>query len=109
MKAIHHLTEILALAGYGFAAAGSIAAAAGHAISQKGKSISAKELTVAVGDSVVFMNDDGVKRNILIRGIEFNSGIQAPGTEATALFEATGRFKVRCGIHPRMKMTVVVH
>lgn len=102
--------KVLTLSGYVFAAAGSLAAVAatGHTITQKGKAFPVKELKIVAGDSISFKNDDAVKHNILIRGIDFNSGIQEPGTESIATFSAAGTFMVRCGIHPTMKLQIVV-
>lgn len=106
------LIKTLTYAGYAFAVAGCLAAAAAaaaasHKITQSGKAFSVKKLEVAVGDTIVFMNDDSVKHNILVKDIKFNSGMQEPGTEATATFDQAGKFTVRCGIHPKMKMKVV--
>lgn len=109
MKTMNSI-KILTVSGYLFAAAGCLAAAAatGHTITQADKAFSEKKLEIAVGDSVTFKNTDGVKHNILIKDIDFNSGVQEPGSESTATFSAAGKFKVRCGIHPKMKMKVVV-
>ena len=87
---------------------GLAAAIQNHAIHQKDKKFSEKKLTVQTGDSVTFRNDDSVKHNILVKDIEFNSGMQEPGQQATATFDSQGKFKVRCGIHPKMKLTVTV-
>lgn len=106
MKAL----RVLTYGGCVFSVIGCFAALAAttHTISQKDKAFSSKEITVAVGDSVTFANDDSVKHNILVKDIDFNSGMQDPGASATATFASAGKFKVRCGIHPKMKMTVVV-
>ncbi len=94
--------KILTFSGYAFAAA----AATGHTVVQTGKSFSEKKLEIAVGDSITFKNDDEVKHNILIKDIDFNSGVLAPGSESTATFATAGRYKLRCGIHPKMKVVV---
>ncbi len=103
---------ILYAAGCLFVAVGlsaAAAAAAKHAVSQKGKAFSVKELNVAVGDSVAFVNDDGVKHNILIKGLGANSGMQEPGQEFAVTIDQSGKHKVRCGIHPKMKMTIIAN
>ncbi len=83
-------------------------AAEHHTVSQKGKAFDRDEIVVAVGDSIEFMNDDRVKHNIQIRDLGYNGGIQQPGSGSVLTFDEHGRFKVRCGIHAKMKMTVVV-
>ena len=101
MKLVRTLTTI------GYAA--TICGAAANVVTQKGKAFSAKEMALSVGDSLTFVNDDSVKHNILIKDIGFNSGMQDPGSEAVATFDKAGKFKVRCGIHPKMKLTVMVN
>ena len=105
-----NIAKLFTASGYVFMALGCAAAlaAAGHTVTQDGKAFSEKKMAIAAGDSIAFMNNDGVKHNILIRKIDFNSGTQEPGQEAVATFDKAGKYKVRCGIHPKMKMTVVV-
>lgn len=105
-----NLTKILYGAGCLFTAVGLAAAAAaatGHNISQKEKKFSEKKLSVAVGDTITFVNDDSVKHNILIKDLGANSGMQGPGEQFAVTIEKGGKFKVRCGIHPKMKMTIL--
>ena len=90
-------------------AAATAFASANHTVSQKDKKFSAKKLEIAAGDTINFKNEDSVKHNILIKGTDYNSGIQEPGQEASYSFAAAGKYKVRCGIHPKMKMTVTVN
>lgn len=82
-------------------------AATNHTIMQAGKKFSEDAVTVAIGDTVVFRNDDSVKHNIIIAKMRFNSGMQEPGVDAELTVEKAGKFKVRCGLHPKMKMTIV--
>ena len=42
------------------------------------------------------------------QGLTLNSGLQAPGRPFKAPFAKAGVYKVSCGIHPNMRMTVVV-
>ena len=107
MKLVRALTAI----GYGAALCGvaATALAAANVVSQKGKAFSVDQISLSVGESVTFVNDDSVKHNILIKDIGFNSGMQDPGSEAVATFGEAGKFKVRCGIHPKMKLTVSVN
>lgn len=79
-------------------------------ITQKGKAFSEKEITIKAGDSITFVNGDDVTHNVYSRskGSKFDSGAQAPGSSMTQTFDAPGKAKVRCAIHPRMKLTVNV-
>ena len=106
MKFVRYLLVcgIACAAGGGFAAS----AATHHIVSQKFKSFDRDEVVVSVGDSVSFQNDDRIKHNILIEALGYNGGIQQPGGESVLIFDENGNFKVRCGIHSKMKMTVVV-
>lgn len=92
-------------------ACGSVAAyAAQRSISQKDKAFSETEVTIKIGDEIVFVNDDNITHNILSSsaGSSFNLGSQAPGTTASYKFMNAGEVDVGCGIHPRMKLKVMV-
>jgi len=90
--------------------AASSAAAEGVIVSQKDKAFSEKEVTIKAGDSITFVNEDTVTHNTYSRskGNKFDSGAQAPDSSMTQTFSAPGKVKVRCAIHPRMKLTVHV-
>lgn len=79
-------------------------------IMQKGKKFSEKKITLSVGDSLTFINDDKVTHNIHSRTKDhtFDFGAQKPGDIVTRKFAKAGKVKVRCAIHPKMKMTVTV-
>ena len=83
-------------------------AAATHEIGQKGKRFSESEITIAAGDKVVFNNNDDVKHNIVIAKMRFNTGIQEPGGADELVFDKSGTYSVRCGLHPKMKLIVKV-
>ena len=88
----------------------SVAAAEEVVISQKGKAFSEKKVSLKVGDSISFVNDDDITHNVYSRskGHKFDIGAQRPGTSVSHEFTAPGKVKVRCAIHPRMKLTVNV-
>ena len=46
----------------------------------------------------IFSADDDVE----------DKGLQKPGQDIKANFAKAGKYKVRCSIHPKMKMTVTV-
>jgi plastocyanin len=86
------------------------AAAEEVVVTQQDKAFSAEQIRIKVGDQVVFVNDDTVTHNVYSRskGSKFDSGAQAPGWSITQQFDVAGDIKVRCAIHPRMKLTVSV-
>jgi len=81
-----------------------------HVVSQKDARFAPAELAVRVGDRVVFRNDDDITHNVFSRSEAgpFNVKLQPPGSESPVAFERPGVVDVRCAIHPKMKMRVVV-
>jgi plastocyanin len=87
------------------------ALAADLSVSQKNRTFSTPSLTVHVGDTVHFENFDDVTHNITVKDAEDDTadlGLQKPGVEVSHRFDAKGRYRVVCSIHPRMRMTVNV-
>ena len=81
-----------------------------HHVSQKGAQFAPVELKVRAGDRVVFHNDDDVTHNVFSRteGAAFNVKLQDPGSESPVVLDHPGVVDVRCAIHPRMKLHIVV-
>ena len=79
-------------------------------VDQKNLKFSVKELKIAKGDSIEFTNSDDTSHNITISGAGFtaNSGLQKPGQPFKVPLVKAGVYKVSCGIHPNMRMTVTV-
>ena len=79
-------------------------------VTQEDKAFSEKEVTIKSGDSIKFANNDSVTHNVYSRSKanKFDSGAQAPNESMTQVFSSPGKVKVRCAIHPRMKLTVNV-
>ena len=81
-------------------------------VSQKGLKFSTEEIKARKGQTVVFMNDDRTSHNITVtgegNGVNVNGGLQAPGGEFRMPFAKPGTYAISCGIHPKMKMTVIV-
>lgn len=92
----------------GMVGIGAGIAATQHQIIESGKKFSTKKLEISVGDTVTFVNSDAIKHNITIKKMKYNSGLQDPGQNIDVLFDKQGKFKVRCGIHPKMKVSVTV-
>lgn len=98
----------------GFFALATVAVAAFAAaplvISQKGKVFSPGLITVPVGTTVRILNDDRVLHHVYVESpkLNYDSGEQQPGETVEITFAADGTFAVRCDIHPKMLLTVVV-
>ena len=99
------LTSLVIVAGMA-----SVASAAEVTITQKDKKFSERKVEVSVGDTIKFVNDDDITHNVhsSTDGQSFDLGAQAPGTESSYTFAQAGEVKIRCAIHPKMKLTVTV-
>lgn len=85
--------------------------AADLTIEQSGQRFSEKSVALKSGDALIFANKDDVSHNITVVNDDDDTadlGLQKPGENLTYKFDKDGRFKVRCSIHPSMKMTVTV-
>ena len=90
--------------------AASGAMAEEHTVSQAAKKFDQKKLTVKSGDTVAFVNNDDVSHNVYSRSDAntFDLKLQEPGQSNAVAFNTPGKVKVRCAIHPKMKLTVSV-
>ena len=81
-------------------------------VSQSGLKFSMKDLDVNKGQTVAFVNDDTTSHNITVtgngNGVAVNGGLQPPGEKFEMPFTKPGSYVVTCGIHPRMRMNIVV-
>jgi plastocyanin len=80
-------------------------------IDQAGQKFAPDSVSVKVGDTLIFTNKDDVKHNINVispSGDAEDKGVQAPGENIKQTFTSAGEYQVRCKIHPKMKMTVIV-
>jgi plastocyanin len=80
-------------------------------IEQAGQLFSEKSVSLSRGDSLTFQNHDDVTHNINVinDGDEATDlGLQKPGQNLVYKFDKAGKFKVRCSIHPSMKMVASV-
>ena len=86
------------------------AVAAEIVVKQGNKKFEPNKVTLKVGDSIKFVNDDTITHNVHSRspGHKFDLGGQKPGTSVTHKFTKAGKVKIRCAIHPKMKLTVTV-
>jgi len=89
----------------------AVPAAATITVIQKGLALDREAASIARGDRVTFTNDDDVIHNIHIfgpGGEETDLGLQKPGKPLSYKFDQAGNYRVRCNIHPSVKMLVTV-
>ncbi|HWJ34231.1 MAG TPA: plastocyanin/azurin family copper-binding protein [Steroidobacteraceae bacterium] len=102
----------LALGLVAMLAAAATSADAPVTVNQKGLQFSVAELSVKKGQTVVFFNDDRTTHNVTVsgdgNGVSVNGGLQPPGADFRMPFSKPGTYAISCGIHPKMKMTIVV-
>ena len=88
-------------------------AATSIAIGQHGMLFTRTSASLAKGDRIIFTNEDDVIHNIHIFGPgnddSTDLGLQKPGATLTYKFDKAGSYRVRCNIHPSMKMAVTVN
>ncbi len=79
-------------------------------VTQQGKQFSEKNLNLVAGQEIIFINDDKVAHNVytIVKGKKRDLGLQKSGEEDSITFDAAGTYRVRCAIHPKMKMVVKV-
>lgn len=79
-------------------------------VAQKGRAFAVREVEIARGDVLRFTNADEFPHQIQAKGpgVDVDSGLQAPGETLDIAFPATGTVELRCGMHPRMRMSVRV-
>jgi plastocyanin len=76
---------------------------------QKGMKFVPHVLTITVGDSVKFLNSDGVDHNVYTTDNEgYNLGTFSKGTSREHVFSAKGVYSQLCSVHPEMLAWVFV-
>jgi len=100
------LASSLLLAG----GAGALAGDAGPLVAQRDRAFSVNALAVARGTVLRFSNEDEFPHQINASGpgVEMSSDLQPPGDVLRLPLPQAGMVEVRCGIHPRMRLTVQV-
>jgi len=79
-------------------------------VTQQGKQFSEKNVNLSAGQEIIFVNNDTVAHNVytIVQGKKRDLGLQKSGEEDSITFDAAGTYRVRCAIHPKMKMVVKV-
>jgi plastocyanin len=87
-------------------------AAATITVGQHGLVFTQSSASLAKGDRIIFTNEDDVIHNIHIFGPgeddTVDLGLQKAGVALNYKFDKSGAYKVRCNIHPSMRMAVNV-
>jgi plastocyanin len=108
---INRLTAVAAVA-FVMGAIVAVQAAATITVVQRGLLMDRKSADIAKGDRIVFANQDDVIHNIHIfgpgEGDEKDLGLQKPGAPLSYIFDRAGSYRIRCNIHPSIKMAVTV-
>ena len=90
----------------------AVQAATTITVVQRGLLLNKTSVTLTKGDRIVFANEDDVIHNIHIFGPgeddEKDLGLQKPGVPLNYTFDKVGLYRVRCNIHPSVKMAVTV-
>lgn len=80
-------------------------------VSQRGRMFNPGEVALRRGDTLHIVNNDGdLVHHAYVESetFSFDSGEQQPGQSADITFTKPGAFTVLCGVHPKMKLSVVV-
>jgi len=80
---------------------------------QRGLALNPESATIVKGDRLIFTNEDDVIHNIHIFGPggeddSVDLGLQKPGKALSYKFDRPGGYRVRCNIHPSVRMSVQV-
>lgn len=90
----------------------AVQAATTVTVTQHGLAMSQKSASISRGDRIVFGNDDDVIHNIHVfgpgEGDSIDLGLQKPGVSLSYKFDKAGSYRIRCSIHPSIKMAVTV-
>ena len=79
-------------------------------VTQHHRSFAPDTVAITRGDTLHFRNEDPFPHQILIKSEHFtvDSDLQPTGQDLDVTFPLPGTFEVRCGVHPRMRLTVTV-
>lgn len=78
-------------------------------VTQKDKTFAPDTISASVGTVVHVANDDSVVHNVLITSPDssvHNTGMQKVGEGLDVVLDKAGDYQFRCGIHPKMKLTI---
>jgi plastocyanin len=89
---------------------GGPATAAEHVVDQKDLSFSVAEISIAAGDKIKFTNNDRTAHHLWTKdnGVNISSPVIRTGGSYDVKFDKAGTYTIKCHIHPKMKLIVVV-
>lgn len=101
--------DVIALS-LGIALGGSIAWAAVPVVQQKNKLFDPGRVEISRGESVQFTNDDPFIHHLYIEAPNFtyDSGDQRPGRTIKIAFDQPGEYVLKCAIHLKMQLEILV-
>lgn len=82
--------------------------AADHIVTIQNHRFSPARLSIAVGDTVTFVNRDGVRHTATASDGAFDTGQLGKGERKRLTFAAAGSFAYICKVHPSMHGTITV-
>ena len=85
----------------------AMAADPAHTVVQKGRAFRPTEVTINRDEGLTFTNEDSFIHQIYVDGL-FDSEEKGPGEVLNETFPKVGTFRVRCHIHPTMRLIVHV-
>ncbi|NQW09881.1 MAG: cupredoxin domain-containing protein [Alphaproteobacteria bacterium] len=100
--------QVTVLAVLGTAKLASVAWAANVVVTQQNRAFGVETVTITPGTTINFVNDDYYGHNVYSDEADFDIGLQEPGELRSVTFDKGGTFEVRCRIHPKMRMSVIV-
>lgn len=80
-------------------------------VRQKNREFSRDDISLVRGEKVRFTNEDEFLHQVYVETVSFafDSNEQSPGEDVEVAFTVPGEYEVRCDIHPRMSLKVIVH
>ncbi|MFM1816680.1 MAG: hypothetical protein RLZ98_3375 [Pseudomonadota bacterium] len=79
-------------------------------VGQKDKVFVPGRVEIGLGEPLTVLNDDVRPLNVTVFAPEmkFNSGVQASGESTVLRFKKAGSYEAYCGIHPNMRLEILV-
>ena len=82
-----------------------------YQVSQRGRDFQPSQISIRRGETIRIVNDDAdLLHHAYVNSekFRFDSSDIAPGEKFDVKFPVSGEFNVLCGIHPKMKLRVLV-
>jgi plastocyanin len=86
-----------------------VQAASANDITIQGFAFNPASLTIKVGDTVKWTNQDTAAHTVVADDNSWGSGQLVQGSSFSFTFTKAGTYNYLCGVHPRMKGTIIVN